>query len=90
MACARISGWNFLGVSADLGAGPMRGWKDTFGANPNRVSRIRRRFALPAGATVPQTCVYHRHMLEHEDNDMRCAPTRSSSSRSLVWQERYA
>jgi hypothetical protein len=33
---------------------------------------------------------YHRQILEHEDNDMRCAPTRSSSSTSLAWQEPYA
>ena len=90
MASARISGRKYLGVSAALGAGAMRGWKDAFGANPNRVTRIRRRFGLPASATVPQTYVYHRHILEHEDHDMRRAPTRSSSSRSLTWQERYA
>jgi spore coat protein A len=47
-----------------------RGWKDTVGANPNQVTRIRQRFDLPAGASVPQKYVYHCHILEHEDNDM--------------------
>lgn len=47
-----------------------RGWKDTVGAHPNQVTRIRQRFELPAGASTPQKYVYHCHILEHEDNDM--------------------
>jgi spore coat protein A, manganese oxidase len=47
-----------------------KGWKDTVGANPNQVTRIRQRFDLPADASVPQKYVYHCHILEHEDNDM--------------------
>jgi FtsP/CotA-like multicopper oxidase with cupredoxin domain len=47
-----------------------RGWKDTVGAHPNQVTRIRQRFDLPVDASVPQKYVYHCHILEHEDNDM--------------------
>jgi spore coat protein A len=47
-----------------------KGWKDTVGAHPNQVTRIRQRFDLPAGASTPQKYVYHCHILEHEDNDM--------------------
>ena len=47
-----------------------RGWKDTVGANPNQVTRIRQRFDLPPGVSTPQRYVYHCHILEHEDNDM--------------------
>jgi spore coat protein A, manganese oxidase len=47
-----------------------RGWKDTVGAHPNQVTRIRQRFDLPDGASTPQKYVYHCHILEHEDNDM--------------------
>jgi spore coat protein A len=47
-----------------------QGWKDTVGANPNQVTRIRQRFDLPEGVTTPQKYVFHCHILEHEDNDM--------------------
>ena len=47
-----------------------KGWKDTVGAHPNQVTRIRQKFDLPAGASTPQKYVYHCHILEHEDNDM--------------------
>jgi spore coat protein A len=47
-----------------------KGWKDTVGAHPDQVTRIRQRFDLPAGASTPQNYVYHCHILEHEDNDM--------------------
>ena len=47
-----------------------KGWKDTVGANPNQVTRIRQKFDLPAGTTGKQKYVYHCHILEHEDNDM--------------------
>jgi spore coat protein A len=47
-----------------------KGWKDTVGANPNQVTRIRQKFDLPAGTTGTQKYVYHCHILEHEDNDM--------------------
>ena len=47
-----------------------RGWKDTVGAHPNQVTRIRQRFDLPAGLSTPQKYAYHCHILEHEDNDM--------------------
>jgi spore coat protein A, manganese oxidase len=47
-----------------------RGWKDTVGAHPNQVTRIRQRFDLPVGLSPPQEYVYHCHILEHEDNDM--------------------
>jgi spore coat protein A, manganese oxidase len=46
------------------------GWKDTVGAHPNQVTRIRQQFDLPAGVFPPQKYVYHCHILEHEDNDM--------------------
>jgi FtsP/CotA-like multicopper oxidase with cupredoxin domain len=70
MANARISGRKGLGMSAAGDAGPMRGWRDTFGADPNGVSRMRRRFEPPAVASVSQKYLYHRHTLEHEDNAM--------------------
>ncbi|HSK83338.1 MAG TPA: multicopper oxidase domain-containing protein [Rubrobacter sp.] len=69
MANVRIFRRKVLGMSATGGAGPMRGWKDTFGANPDQVTRILQRFEPPAGATVPQKYVYHCHILAHEDND---------------------
>ena len=52
-----------------------RGWKDTVGANPNEVTRIRQRFDLPAAAKTSGIAedlqyVFHCHILEHEDNDM--------------------
>ena len=47
-----------------------QGWKDTVGAHPNQVTRIRQQFELPAGVLPPQKYVYHCHILEHEDNDM--------------------
>jgi spore coat protein A, manganese oxidase len=47
-----------------------RGWKDTAGANPDQVLRVRIRFTLPKGASGPQTFALHCHILEHEDNDM--------------------
>ena len=47
-----------------------KGWKDTVGAHPNQVTRIRQQFDLPAGVLPPQKYVYHCHILEHEDNDM--------------------
>jgi spore coat protein A, manganese oxidase len=47
-----------------------RGWKDTVGAHPNEVTRIRQKFELPEGVSAPQKYVYHCHILEHEDNDM--------------------
>jgi spore coat protein A, manganese oxidase len=52
------------------------GWKDTVGANPNQVTRIRQMFDLPEGAegsspdSPERQYVYHCHILEHEDNDM--------------------
>jgi FtsP/CotA-like multicopper oxidase with cupredoxin domain len=53
-----------------------KGWKDTVGAHPNQVTRIRQKFDLPEDAegsplNSPQRqYVYHCHILEHEDNDM--------------------
>ena len=52
-----------------------KGWKDTVGAHPNQVTRIRQRFDLPAtaktsGIAEDRQYVYHCHILEHEDNDM--------------------
>ena len=47
-----------------------RGWKDTAGANPDEVLRVRIRFTLPKGATGKQMFALHCHILEHEDNDM--------------------
>jgi spore coat protein A len=47
-----------------------RGWKDTVGAHPNQMTRIRQKFDLPRGAGGTQKYVYHCHILEHEDNDM--------------------
>jgi spore coat protein A len=47
-----------------------RDFKDTVGANPNQVTWIRQKFALPTGVGVPQKYVYHCHILEHEENDM--------------------
>ena len=47
-----------------------QGWKDTVGAHPNQVTRIRQQFDLSAGVLPPQKYVYHCHILEHEDNDM--------------------
>ena len=47
-----------------------RGWKDTVRANPDQVTWIRQKFALPSGVTAPQKYVYHCHILEHEENDM--------------------
>jgi len=47
-----------------------RGWKDTVGAHPGMITRIRQRFELPAEAVGPQKYVYHCHIVEHEDNDM--------------------
>jgi spore coat protein A, manganese oxidase len=49
-----------------------RGWKDTVGANPNQVTRIRQRFDMPGSVSTPEDLryVYHCHILEHEDNDM--------------------
>jgi spore coat protein A, manganese oxidase len=47
-----------------------RGFKDTVKANPGYFTRIRAKFELPTGVAVPQTYVYHCHIVEHEDNDM--------------------
>jgi spore coat protein A len=47
-----------------------RGYKDTAGANPAEVLRIRQKFDLPSGVNAPQKYVYHCHIVEHEDNDM--------------------
>ena len=47
-----------------------RGWKDTVGANPAEVTKIRMKWDVPAGATLPQKYVFHCHILEHEENDM--------------------
>jgi spore coat protein A len=47
-----------------------KGWKDTVGAHPNQVTRIRQKFELPDGVSPPQEYAYHCHILEHEDNDM--------------------
>ncbi|MGZ6265966.1 MAG: multicopper oxidase family protein [Candidatus Limnocylindrales bacterium] len=47
-----------------------RGFKDTVKAHPGYFTTIRARFDLPTGVTVPQTYVYHCHIVEHEDNDM--------------------
>jgi spore coat protein A len=47
-----------------------RGFKDTVKANPGYFTTIRARYELPQGVTVPQTYVYHCHIVEHEDNDM--------------------
>ena len=47
-----------------------RGWKDTVRTNPGQVTRIRMRWALPAGVSAPQRYVFHCHILEHEDNSM--------------------
>ncbi|MGZ8514505.1 MAG: multicopper oxidase family protein [Candidatus Limnocylindrales bacterium] len=47
-----------------------RGFKDTVKANPGCFTTIRARFELPENVTVPQTYVYHCHIVEHEDNDM--------------------
>jgi spore coat protein A len=51
-----------------------QGWKDTVGAHPNQVTRIRQKFELPEGVSPtpdnPIKYVYHCHILEHEDNDM--------------------
>ena len=47
-----------------------KGWKDTVGAHPNQVTRIRQKFDLPPGTSRTQKYVYHCHILEHEDNDM--------------------
>jgi spore coat protein A len=47
-----------------------RGFKDTVKVNPGYFTTVRAKFDLPAGATAPQTYVYHCHILEHEDNDM--------------------
>jgi spore coat protein A len=62
---------------APFATGPMvlpdsseRGFKDTVKANPGYVTVIRAKFDLPAGVTAPQTYVHHRHIVEHEDNDM--------------------
>ena len=62
---------------ADFWTGPAvaprtgeRGWKDTAGANPGEVLRVRIRFTLPTGAGGPQLFAVHCHILEHEDNDM--------------------
>jgi spore coat protein A len=47
-----------------------RGFKDTVKVNPGYFTRIRAKFELPTGVTVPQNYVYHCHIVEHEDNDM--------------------
>jgi len=47
-----------------------RGFKDTVRANPGFFTTIRAKFDLPTGVTLPQTYVYHCHIVEHEDNDM--------------------
>jgi spore coat protein A len=53
-----------------------KGWKDTVGAHPDQVTRIRQRFDLPEAAKASpldspeRQYVYHCHILEHEDNDM--------------------
>jgi spore coat protein A len=47
-----------------------RGWKDTVRSNPGEITRIRAKWTLPAGMSVPQNYVYHCHILEHEDNSM--------------------
>jgi spore coat protein A len=47
-----------------------RGFKDTTKANPGYFTTVRARFDLPTGVTAPQVYVYHRHIVEHEDNDM--------------------
>jgi spore coat protein A, manganese oxidase len=47
-----------------------RGWKDTVRADPDQVTWIRQKFALPQGVGAPQKYVYHCHILEHEENDM--------------------
>jgi spore coat protein A len=54
------------------------GWKDTFKALPNMVSRIIATFDLPSAVPgiagtatrTPAEYVHHCHILEHEDNDM--------------------
>jgi spore coat protein A, manganese oxidase len=46
------------------------GFKDTVSANPGIVTRIRSPFDLPTGVTGTQKHVFHRDILEHEDNDM--------------------
>jgi spore coat protein A, manganese oxidase len=58
-------------LGSEVQPGPNeRGWKDTVGAHPNQVTRIRQEFKLPEGVSVPQKYVYHCHIFEHEDNDM--------------------
>ena len=47
-----------------------RGFKDTVKANPGEFTTIRAQYDLPSGVSVPQTYVYHCHIVEHEDNDM--------------------
>ncbi|MGH3122831.1 MAG: multicopper oxidase domain-containing protein [Streptosporangiaceae bacterium] len=47
-----------------------RGFKDTTKANPGYYTIVRARVDLPSGVRAPQTCVYHCHIVEHEDNDM--------------------
>ena len=47
-----------------------RGWKDTVRSNPGEITRLRAKWTLPAGLSVPQNYVYHCHILEHEDNSM--------------------
>ncbi len=47
-----------------------RGWKDTVRSNPGEITRIRAKWTLPAGLSVPQNYVFHCHILEHEDNSM--------------------
>jgi spore coat protein A, manganese oxidase len=47
-----------------------RGFKDTVKVNPGYFTTVRAKYDLPTGVTVPQTYVYHCHILEHEDNDM--------------------
>ena len=58
-------------LGSEVPPGPNeQGWKDTVGAHPNQVTRIRQEFKLPEGVSPPQEYVYHCHILEHEDNDM--------------------
>src|SRR3954452_15143563 len=47
-----------------------RGWKDTVGANPGQITRLRTKWTLPSCLAPPQKYVYHCHILEHEDNSM--------------------
>jgi spore coat protein A len=47
-----------------------RGWKDTVRSNPGEITRIRAKWTLPTGLSVPQNYVFHCHILEHEDNSM--------------------